>query len=210
MVLLGLVIEQPNQTVAHYAQMLEERFGWARFSQSTAHNTLPQMASGRSVRVRRTFEAPDSDGSMHGSMDRYVASEHGERVHRGWMLELPRSEPAKREAMYGRLEFARLEHVPRLIRIFREEEDMYTAMYSKANAELRKLELKRKNRSGPKTTADFDREVQETLLYVDPLELSGDAVLKGIIAERLERIAEEAGIELEVQRSSLDLRGFGA
>jgi hypothetical protein len=206
MALLGLVIEQPNQTVSHYARVFNERFSRSRFATSTAHTSLPQMARGRSVRVRRTFAAPDSDGSM----DRYEATERGVRLYRQWMLRLPRGAPAIREAMYGRIELARLEHLPRLIRMAREEEDIATGLYAEANAQLRRNEMKRRSRVSGKTPADFEREVHETLLYVDPLHWSSRATLYAAVAEQLERIAEEAGIDLEAPEELGELGGFGA
>jgi hypothetical protein len=192
---LGLVIEQPNQTVSHIARTLEERFVRCRFVKSTAYMALPQMARGRSIRTRRTFTAPDDDRSM----DRYAATERGHMIFDAWMFALPGSVPAVREAMYGRIELARLEHLPRLIRIAREEERIAEDLYERATRRVRAQEVSRKRtRTAHKTPADYERTIRETLLYVDPLHWSSRAALCVVIAEHLEEIAAEAGIEFEV------------
>jgi hypothetical protein len=202
MAVLGIVIEQPNQTVSHIARALDERFVRSRFTKSTAYTTLPQMARGRSVRVRRTYTAPGDDRSM----DRYAANEQGHKVFRAWMFQLPGGAPAIREAMYGRIELARLEHLPRLIRIAREEERIATDLYAAASERVRTHEIVRRGGTARKTPVDYERKIRETLLYVDPLHWSSRAALYVVIAEHLEEIAEEAGIEFAVpEESGMDL-----
>jgi hypothetical protein len=202
MAVLGLVIEQPNQTVSHIAQALDERFQRARFVQSTAHGTLPQMARGRSVRVRCTYTAPGDERSM----DRYAPTERGLKIFHAWMFQLPGGVPAIREALYGRLELARLEHLPRLIGIAREEERIATDLYAAASERVRKHEIRRRSGAARTTPGDYERKIRETLLYVDPLHWSSRAELFVVIAERLEEIAEEAGIQFGVpEEAGLDL-----
>lgn len=195
MVVLGLVIEQPNQTVAHIAQMLDDRFPRAGFPKPTAYGALHQMARGQSARVRCKYTAPLDVRSM----DRYVPTERGLKVYDSWMFQLPRAVPAMREAMYGRLELAKLEHLPRLIRIAREEELIAADMYALANKELRSSqEAKRRRRAIQKTPADYEQEIHATMLYVSPLHWSSRAEMFGLIGQRLEGIADEAGIEYMV------------
>jgi hypothetical protein len=198
MAVLGIVIEQPNQTVSQIARVLDERFVRSRFVKSTAYMTLPQMARGRSIRVQRTYTAPDDDRSM----DRYAANERGHAVFRAWMFKPPSAIPAIREAVYGRIELARLEHLRQLIRIVREEETIATDLYARANADLRKHEINRRSRIARKTPADYERDIRETLLYIDPLHWSSRAALSAVIAEHLEEIAEAAGIALEVSEEA--------
>jgi DNA-binding PadR family transcriptional regulator len=193
MAVLGIVIEQPNQTVSHIARALDERFVRSRFVKSTAYMTLPQMTRGRSIRVRRTYTAPGDDRSL----DRYAATDRGHEVFRAWMFEPPSAVPAIREAVYGRIELARLEHLGRLIRIAREEEMIATDLYAAANERVRKHEINRKSQPARRTQADYEREIRETLLYVDPLHWSSRAALSAVIAEHLEEIAEAAGIDFE-------------
>jgi hypothetical protein len=190
MAVLALVIERPNQTVAWYAQALDERFPCAGFSKPTAYKALPQMASGKKARVRCTHAA----GETHGSMDRYEAIPFGHDVFRWWMFRPPTMIPAVRQAIYGRIELARLEDLPQLVRVVREEEAIATDLFDQANEDLRKHEIKKKSRSAHKTRADFEREIHETWLYVGPLHWSSRATLCLVVLERLEEIAAEAGV----------------
>ena len=95
MAVLGIVIEQPNDTVSHIGQCLGQRFTRARFARSTTHSSLPRLA--RSGRVRRTHLERGNDRSM----DRYEATPAGVDVFRASMFELPSAIPAMREAMYA-------------------------------------------------------------------------------------------------------------
>src|ERR1700730_515934 len=126
MAVLGLVIEQPNHTVAQIGHCLGQRFTRARFARSTAHSSLPRLA--HSGRVRRTH----LEGGNDRSLDRYEATREGLDAFDKWMFELPSATPALREAMYGRIEFCRPEDLPRLIKIVRQEEAISDDMYKEA------------------------------------------------------------------------------
>ena len=73
MAVLGIVIEQPNDTVSHIGHCLGQRFSRARFARSTAHSSLPRLA--HSGRVRRTHLERGNDRSL----DRYEATAGGPR-----------------------------------------------------------------------------------------------------------------------------------
>jgi hypothetical protein len=197
MAVLGLVIERPNQTAAFYAKTLGERFPRACFGPSTAHTALRQMTDSKAPRVQRTRNGADGDASM----DLYEALAKGHEVFSSWMFRPPADIPAVRQKIYGRLELARLEDLPRIIGIVRMEEDIATDLYGEASGELRKHELRRKRGPGEqKTRADFEREIHETWLYIGPLHWSSRATLCGIVLTRLEEIADEAGIEVPTRR----------
>jgi hypothetical protein len=102
MVVLGLLIEKPGQSVAEVAQSLESRFSHSRFDPATAHNALPQMARGGrgQPRVRCIHLTP---GRGHRAQDRYVPTDEGVSVYRAWMRAVPSESgpPALREALYG-------------------------------------------------------------------------------------------------------------
>jgi hypothetical protein len=194
MAVLGLVIEQPNETVKHIGQRLEARFERARFSRSLAHTTLPRLA-GKPRWVRRTHLHPGEERSL----DRYEATPAGIRVFRGWMYDIPDNgkpaigKPSLREAMYGRIEFARILDLPRLIEMARKEEEIGADLYADASKRLN-LHLRRK--TGPR---DFERKIREVLLYVDPMHWAGRAARYREIADRLEDIQREveaAGLEV--------------
>ena len=177
--MLGIVIEQPNDTVSHVGHCLGQRFTRARFARSTAHSSLPRLA--HSGRVRRTHLERGNDRSL----DRYEATPEGLEAFHTWMFELPSATPAIREAMYGRIEFCRPGDLPRLIEMVRQEEAVSDDMYKQATWRLRQQRLKK---SGP---TDYARKIREVLLYADPLHWSSRAERYALIAERLEEIARE-------------------
>lgn len=179
MAVLGIVIEQPNDTVSHVGHCLGQRFTRARFARSTAHSSLPRLA--HSGRVRRTHLERGNDRSL----DRYEATPEGLEAFHTWMFELPSATPAIREAMYGRIEFCRPGDLPRLIEMVRQEEAVSDDMYKQAAWRLRQQRLKK---SGP---TDYARKIREVLLYADPLHWSSRAERYALIAERLEEIARE-------------------
>jgi len=179
MAVLGIVIEQPNDTVSHIGHCLGQRFTRARFARSTAHSSLPRLA--HSGRVRRTH----LEGGNDRSLDRYEATREGLDAFDKWMFELPSATPALREAMYGRIEFCRPEDLPRLIKMVRQEEAISDDMYKEAAWRLRQQRLKK---TGP---TDYARSIREVLLYADPLHWSSRAERYALIAERLEEITKE-------------------
>lgn len=193
MAVLGLVIERPNQTSAFYAKALAERFPRADFGPSTAHTALRQMAQGKNPRVRRTRHNLGADDSL----DLYEATPCGHDVFRTWMFSPPSGIPAVRQALFGRIELTRLEDLPQLVQTIRDEELIATDLYAEASGDLHEHEIKVEGgREGPKTRADFEREIHETWLYVGPLHWASRATLCEVVLERLEEIAEEAGIDL--------------
>jgi hypothetical protein len=179
MAVLGIVIEQPNDTVSHIGHCLGQRFTRSRFARSTAHSSLPRLA--HSGRVRRTHLAPAKDRSL----DRYEATTEGREAFRTWMFELPSATPALREAMYGRIELCRLEDLPRMIEMVRQEEAVSDDMYKEAAWRLRQQRLKKAD------PTDYTRKIREVLLYADPMHWSSRSERYALIAERLEEIAKE-------------------
>lgn len=194
MAVLGLVIDRPNQTASWYANALAQRFPRAGFGTSTAHNALRRMARGEAPRVRCTHEA----GRQDGSKDRYEAMPDGQGAFHSWMFRPPTAIPAVRQAIYGRIALARLEDLPRLIAVVREEEAIATHLYEEANEDLRQHEIRKRSRAGgDKTQADFEREIHEAWLYVGPLHWSSRATLCLMVLDRLEEIAQDAGISVD-------------
>ncbi len=207
MAVLGLVIERPNQTVAFYAKAVAERFPRAGFGQSTAYNALRQMEQSKKPRVRCTRHATGADASM----DLYAAIPEGHDAFRSWMFRPPNVIPAVRQALYGRIELARLEDLPQLIRTVRDEEAIATDLYADASGELRKHEIRKKGgKEGPKSRADFEREIHETWRYVGPLHWSSRAALCTVVLERLEEIADQAGVGVSNRAHDGEERGSGA
>jgi hypothetical protein len=139
------------------------------------------MASAKHKRVRRTYEAPGEDRSE----DRYEATDEGMEVFESWMFQMPTATPALREAMYGRIELCRLEHVPRLIRMARQEEAISDDQYLQASRMLSRYRPRKRN------PRDIEREVREVLLYADPTHWAARSERYKDIAKRLEELYRE-------------------
>jgi hypothetical protein len=185
MVVLGLVIENPNDTVSSIGERLDHRFQRARFSRSIAHTALPRLAEAR--RVRCTYRAPRDERSQ----DRYEATRKGFAAFRAWMYDLASEEslgarPALREATYGRVELCRLGDLPRLIEIARKEQKVSADLYQMATMRLR---VHFRERGDP---VDYERKVREVLLYLDPMHWAARAERYKVMADRLEEIRREA------------------
>ncbi len=203
MVVLGLLIEKPGQTVAEVAQSLDERFPESRFNSATAHVVLPQMARGGRYRPRVTciYRVPGG----HKAQNRYDPTREGASLYRAWMHAMPSESgpPALREALYGRIELCRLEDLPELIRIAREEALIATDMYSRASVTL-KLHLEhertKETDADELTDQDYLRMVREVLLHVTPKHWSTRHELMEEIRMYLEKIARKAGIPFTVPR----------
>lgn len=194
LVVLGLVMERPNQTAAWYANAVTQRFPRAGFRKPMAYNALRRMSQGRTPCVRCTFQA----GEVDGSKDRYEVTAEGRRVFDSWMFSPPTAIPAVRQALYGRIGLARLEDLPRLIRVVRQEEAVATHLYEQANEELRQHRSRARSRgSGEKTQTDFEREIHETWLYVGPLHWASRGALCLAVLDRFEDIASEAGVSVD-------------
>jgi hypothetical protein len=197
MAILGLLHETPDMTVGEVAEGLRTRFALCRFDAGTARQTLRQMerpGRDRPPRVWCSYRAPGR-GRMQ---DRYRLAAAGSEEFDGWMYCKPIGTPALREALYGRIELCpRLEDLPELIRIAREERDIAGSLFSKAKDDL-KLHLERSRRGrrrGPPTRDDFLREVRGVLKQHTPEYWSARSVHFHDVALDLERIAERAGID---------------
>lgn len=196
MAILGLLHETPDLTVAEVAEALKTRFAICRFDPSTARSTLRQMerpGRGRPPRVTCSQRA-DGRSRMH---DRYRLTHIGLDEYSGWMYSKPIGIPALREALYGRIELCRLEDLPELIRIAREERDIADGLFSRAKDDLRQYldRTRRRPRRGPLSREDFLRKVRGVLMHRTPEYWSARSVHHDDIAHSLKEIAREAGID---------------
>jgi hypothetical protein len=129
--------------------------------------------------------------------DRYRLTHIGLNEYSGWMYREPIGIPALREALYGRIELCRLEDLPELIRIAREERDIADSLFSRAKDDLRQYldRTRRRPRRGPLSREDFLRKVRGVLMHRTPEYWSARSVHHDDIAHSLEDIAREAGID---------------
>jgi DNA-binding PadR family transcriptional regulator len=181
MVVLGLVIEQPDQTVKHIGQCIDKRFSNAHFSRATAQTTLERYA--KSGWVSRSHEG------RRRSEDRYRILKPGARAFRDWMYDIPQDgpEPALREAMCGRIELCQLEDLPRLRQQAEEEVDACQLLYERAT-----MRLNRHERSAIGRTAYLER-ARAILLHVDPMHWAARRKRYQQIADALSEIIDDMG-----------------
>jgi hypothetical protein len=200
MAISGLLKEKPNQTVAEVAERLAERFPSARFHRTTARNVLPQMARAANSRpsVRCTYQAPGTNRKL----DRYELTRAGEDAFNAWMRAIPSGgPPTLREALYGRIELCKLEDLPALIRIAREEALIARDLYSEASTKLKQLREDEDERStGEETGEMYLREVRDVLLLVSPKHWAARHAEMEEVRRYLEAIAGKAGIKFTVPR----------
>jgi DNA-binding PadR family transcriptional regulator len=95
-------------TVNDIQKRLVEEWPGANFSPNSAHNNLPTLEERGQVRVVDEDEDPP----------RYVRAEAGAAYLRKWAREWP-PDPAKREAVFVKAEFSRLEGLPEVVRMAR-------------------------------------------------------------------------------------------
>lgn len=179
MVVLGLLIEQPDQTVRHFGQSIDQRFARARFSRATAQTTLERFA-------QRGWADRSHEGRTR-SYDRYVPLKPGESAFRDWMYDIPRDGPAPalREAMYGRLELCQLKDLPRLRQQAEEEAEASTLLYENATKRLGRHQRSRIPRT------EYLKRARSILLRVDPMHWANRTQRYELIAEALAEIIED-------------------
>lgn len=191
MATLGLVIEQPKETVRHIGKELDDRFKRSRFSRATAQTALERFAGPKHRWVKRCREGEGR------SLDRYVVTPKGLRAFQEWMYGMPSDEepePRLREAMYGRIELCKLEHIPRLLHLARAEEAVSADLHDAAQKRL-KRHLNKKT-----DPLDFVQRARNILLYLDPMHWGNRQKRYQYVIEALEEIIEDmrkAGLEVE-------------
>jgi DNA-binding PadR family transcriptional regulator len=206
MAILGILIDDPNKTVAEVAEALDTRFAQARWDPSTVYNALPQMARSKQgrPRVRCTHQTHPDRGRK--TQDRYEPTRAGVREFRDWMIGPPSGVPALREALFGRIELCRLEDLPHLIKMAREEANIAQGLYSSASVALKHhIDQKREKQArgrGPSkepTEEDYLLEVRNILLHVTPEYWAARHAHNDEIARLLTGVAKKAGLLLRVQ-----------
>lgn len=179
MVVLGLLIEQPNQTVRHFGQAIDRRFSCARFSRANAQSVLERFAE--------HGKAERSHKGRSKAYDRYVALEPGVNEFREWMYDIPKDGPAPslREAMYGRIELCQTKDLPRLKQLAEEEAEASNLLYQDATRRLGRHERSQIPRT------EYLKRARAVLLRVDPMHWCTRTKRYELIAEALGEIIED-------------------
>jgi DNA-binding PadR family transcriptional regulator len=110
---LGLVIERPARG-SDLERRLKERFGWARYSYSTAYSALRRLEKDGLVR------AVEADPSDSGALA-YEATAKGVDHFREW-VRAPTSTPIPREELHARIALCEPRDLPRLIDVVHSQE----------------------------------------------------------------------------------------
>jgi predicted transcriptional regulator len=179
MVVLGLLIEQPDQTVRHFGQCIDQRFTSARFSRATAQTALERF-------TERGWVDRSHEGRSR-SYDRYVPLKPGKSAFREWMYDIPKDGPAPalREAMYGRIELCQLKDLPRLKQLAEEEAEASSLLYENATKRLGR------HRRSQISRTDYLKRARAILLHVDPMHWATRNKRYELIAEALGEIIED-------------------
>jgi hypothetical protein len=202
MAILGVLIEDPNKTVAEVAAELGKRFARCGWDPSTAYNALPQMArSGQGrPRVRCTHRTSGEGGRK--AQDRYEPTSEGVLVFRDWMTAPITGAPVLREALYGRIELCHLEDLPNLITMAREEAKIAQVLYSKAASKLKqhidqeREEKERKKLGDEPTEEDYLHEARNILLHITPGFWAARHAHNAEITKLLTGVAKKAGLPM--------------
>lgn len=170
---LGLVIQEPD-TVAGVARRLADEFEVARFPGGSAYDNIPSLAS--SGYLRLVAKGPPGESTL----DRYEATPAGVAYFFEWMrnTELP---PMIRDALQCKLKFVEREGVSELLRLVREQEEVYTAAFDAARARVLREQRTRRARKKPvdaRARLQIIQHKDETRLW-------------GAMSRRLERLGDE-------------------
>lgn len=163
MAVLGLVIQEPD-TAAGVALRLEAQFSGARFSGNAAHNSLPNLARDGCVRLVKMGE--------RSSLDLYEGTPAGEAVLQTWVCESDAAPPGWRDALRGKLAFAKRENLVAVLREIRQKEEDCIREFAIAH---RQLTMKDKRERGAGEPLDLEAEMMD-VLEADELTLRGQRV----------------------------------
>lgn len=126
LMVLGLVAEEPG-SVADIQRRLADLFPASGVPKNAAHTNLPELAEKGHVRL--VEEGPTK------SKNEYAPSEEGLRFLRAWVTSrLP--EPAQRDNVHGKLQFAEYGDLSAVIRMLEAEEAACQAISDKARADM--------------------------------------------------------------------------
>lgn len=124
LMVLGLVAEEPG-SVADIQRRLTDLFPASGVAKNSAHTALPELAEKGHVHL--------TEKGSTKSKSEYAPAEDGLRHLRDWVVsQLP--EPAQRDPVHGKLQFAEYEDLPSIIRMLEAEEKACQAISDKARA----------------------------------------------------------------------------
>lgn len=180
LMVLGLVAEEPGN-VADVQRRLADLFPASGVSKNTAHTALPELADKGHVRLVR--KGPTK------SKNEYAPADEGLRFLRDWVASrLP--EPAQRDNVHGKLQFAEYEDLPAVIRMLEAEEEACQAISDKARADM--LGFQRTRAKAP--AQDWREELSATLtaIRLEDLALMWNdiAARRRVLRTKLEKIEQ--------------------
>jgi DNA-binding PadR family transcriptional regulator len=126
MMVLGAIASGPG-TVMEVQRRLSDLWPAADFSRNAAHTNLPLLEDRGYVRVVEKGEEQ--------SQNLYAIAEAGWTHLREWVSHWP-PDPANREAIQGKAQFATLEDLPEILRMVRAQQERCQAESDKAQGKL--------------------------------------------------------------------------
>jgi DNA-binding PadR family transcriptional regulator len=126
MMVLGAIASGPG-TAQQVQKRLVELWPAAKFPRNAAYSNLPRLQAQGYVRVVEQGEKP--------SQTLYAIDKAGWAHLREWVSDWP-PDPAQREAIHGKAQFATLDELPGLVRMVRAQEKQAHAESDKAQGKL--------------------------------------------------------------------------
>jgi DNA-binding PadR family transcriptional regulator len=142
-------------TVREIQKRLVERWPSADFRKNSAHNNLPLLEEQGCVRLVEQGEKP--------SQDIYAIADMGWAALRTWVTRWP-PDPANRDAIHVKVQFARLDDLPEIVRMVRAQESLCQEESDKAQARLLAAERLLSKRPPRNWEEELDAELKKAEL----------------------------------------------
>ncbi len=166
-------------TVSEIQKRLAEEWPGANFPPNSAHNNLPVLKERGQVSVVDEDEDPP----------RYVRAEAGAAYLRKWAREWP-PDPAKREAVFVKAEFSRLEQLPEVVRMARARQKLCQKESDKAQVQVLSDERVRAKLPPRTWEEELDADVRAVNLKTLALQLGEDADSWEAYADQMSELYE--------------------
>jgi DNA-binding PadR family transcriptional regulator len=175
---LAVTSDEPA-TVNEIQKRLAEEWPGANFPSNSAHNNLPVLEERGQVRVVDEDEDPP----------RYVRAEAGAAYLRKWAREWP-PDPAKREAVFVKAEFSRLEQLPEVVRMARARQKLCQTESDKAQVQVLSDERVRAKLPPRTWEQELDADVRAVNLKTLALQWGEDADSWDAYADQMSELYE--------------------
>jgi hypothetical protein len=173
MAILGLLVEQ-SDTAAGVRVRLNEVFPRAKWPRNVVRDNMPSLLKQGFLRLVAKGSEP--------ALDRYEATEQGMARFHAWVSQSTTLPPVLRNRLQARLRFAERDELASLIGTVRDSEAACSQECAAAHSRLKTANrLARRSKD-----AQSDWRLQLRLIL-----MGDDAMLRGMMARRLQRLGDE-------------------